>query len=311
MMRKLKPNLVLLSESDYWYNFLRYAKKNGATLSIVSGKLSERSTQRHQKLAFFSKHLFSLFDLVCAQNDLQRQRYERVGVSTQKIVVTGNIKFDAEYSLLPTIELESMRKRMGITSENKVVVIGSTHHPEEEQILPILEKIWKKYPRMKVLLAPRHPERSQEVEQLLQKHSIKYILFSQLTGAVKPQEAQVILMDLIGQLKTCYQLAHIAIVAGSYATHVGGHNILEPCGYGVPVLFGPYMHSQGELLDLVLAAKAGLQVPLEELENQMIDLLAHPDKREKLGKAGLQLIKENRGAAQRTWKAIDLALNKI
>lgn len=305
VVREVQPDLVILSESDYWYNFLRYAKRGGAFLAIASGKLSERSALRHQKYRWLSKKLFLLFDLVCAQNSLQQKRFEQAGVPANRIIVTGNVKFDAEYPLLAPDQIQQLTFKLGITAEDFVLVIGSTHNPEEEQLLAVLESLWRKIPRLKVLLAPRHIERTSDIVQLLHRRGVDFALFSTLQPSGACTKANLIVVDVMGQLKNCYQLAHVAIVAGSYATHVGGHNILEPCGYGVPVLFGPYMFSQAELLEIVLAGKAGLQIPIEQLEATIVELANHPEKRQRLGQAGLVLIAENRGAAQKTLDAIE------
>lgn len=308
LLNKAKPDLVLLSESDFWYNFLRYAKKNGALLAIANGKLSEKSTNRFQKVTKLSQSLFSLFDLVCVQSFQHEDRFRRVGVSSNKLLVTGNIKFDAEYPLLSKDETAHLLMQLGIAPHDIVLTIGSTHHPEEEQFLPILQCLWKKFPHLKVLLTPRHPERFKEIVQFLRKRSVAFLSFTELTNGKKPENKQLIVMDVMGQLKNCYQISDLAIVAGSYATHVGGHNILEPCGYGVPSIFGPYMFGQMELLQLVLENQAGLQIPLENLESTLEELIQNPNKRQEIGQAGKRLMEQNRGASQRTVSAIQRIL---
>jgi 3-deoxy-D-manno-octulosonic-acid transferase len=300
LMDQIKPDLVLFSESDFWYHFIHYAKAQGAVVAVANGKISERSCNRFKRFPLFAKRLFSNMDLICSQNELYKDRFEQVGISKDKIISTGNLKFDAEYPRMSKAEINVWKQRLNITSDDFVFVIGSTHNPEEELFLKILKRLWIKHPHLKVLIAPRHPERFDAVAELLDRNKV---IFSRLTKGVS-NNAQVLLIDTMGQLKTCYQLADLALVAGSYVTHVGGHNILEPCGYGVPVLFGPYMQSQPDLLNLVLDAKAGMQVPLELLEGSISSLIKNPERGKIIGEAGLQLIAQNQGASKRTFEAI-------
>jgi 3-deoxy-D-manno-octulosonic-acid transferase len=164
--------------------------------------------------------------------------------------------------------------------------------------LEILAPLWSRFPRLKVLLVPRHPERFNEVAGLLEKARIPFSRFSQTLSP----EAKVVLIDAMGLLRNCYQLATVALVAGSYTAKVGGHNVLEPSWYGVPVVFGPEMHSQPELVELVKDYASGLQVPPEALQSTLEDLLTHPEKRAALGQAGLHLVGEMHGATLKTWE---------
>lgn len=296
-----KPDLLILSESDFWYHFIHYAKEQGATIIVANAKLSERSCRRFKSIPWFSQRIFSNIDLICPQNHSYQERFEQIGIPSSKLITTGNLKFDAEYPTLTLEDLSLWQKKLGIKFGDFVLAIGSTHHPEEEWLLKILKKLWISYPHLKVLIAPRHPERFESVSQLLEKSDTS---FSRMTQKKMENDSQCILIDTIGHLRTCYQLSDLAIVAGSYVSHVGGHNILEPSGYGVPVVFGPHMHSQPELLSLVLNANAGLQVPLEQLEKTLSDLLSNKQKRKEMGQAGLKLMAHNQGASKRTFEAI-------
>jgi 3-deoxy-D-manno-octulosonic-acid transferase len=187
---------------------------------------------------------------------------------------------------------------LGIKPKDPVLVIGSSHNPEELQLLEVLEEVWKAFPDLKVLFVPRHPERFNEVASILQKHSITFRRLSQKGHA--HTSAPVILIDAMGLLRKCYQLADIAIVAGSYTVKVGGHNVLEPSWYGVPVVFGPYMHSQPDLVDLMKEYGAGIQVSMEDLQSELIGLLLDSSRRKTLGEAGLRLSSDVHGATGKT-----------
>lgn len=302
IVNRTKPDVVIISETDLWFNFLRSCKEKGAFIAIVNGKLSERSQRTYKKLPWFSKKLFSFIDLFCVQAPIYQQRLESVGVNNKRIVVTGNMKFDEELGKLSDGTLANLKQKFNISSQNQVIVIGSSHDSEEKQFLEVLIPVWKKFPELIVILVPRHPERFNHVAALLKENGISFVRYSEIDK--KSGKEKMILIDAMGLLRDCYQLADIALIAGSYTDKVGGHNILEPCFFGVPLLFGPYMFKQPELVELVSEYQAGLQVPIEQLELTIIELLQDQSKRSRLGNNGLRLINEMRGATGKTWNSI-------
>lgn len=302
IVKFVKPNLVIISETDFWYNFLNNCKKQNAHIVVVNGKISQRSMHRFEKAHFFAKHLFSKIDLFCIQSHHYEKRFEQIGVSKEKMIVTGNLKFDDEYPKLSKEQSETWKKQFRIGTEDLVCVIGSTHDPEEKLLLDEMRKVWEIFPTLKVILVPRHPERFNDAAAILRKENIPHTRFSRLDHS--SGDSKVILMDAMGFLRKCYQLADIAIVAGSYTHKVGGHNILEPAWYGVPVIFGPHMHSQPELFDLMKEYEAGMQVPAESLSKTLLELLHCPEKRRKIGGNGLKMLADINGATNRTFRAL-------
>lgn len=309
MVKKAAPGLVILCESDFWYNFLYYSKKNGAALAVVNGKISERSMRRFHLIPFFSKSLFGLFDVLCVQNNLYRARFIEAGAPLEKIVVTGNLKLDEDYPQLSSEEVIEWRKKLGIQSNQIVLTIGSSHAPEEQFFIQILKGIWKQAPDLRVILVPRHPERFKEVGSLLEKERLFWINFSDINR--RTGKEQVILMDAMGLLRMCYQLSDIAIVAGSFTDRVGGHNILEPCWYGKPVLFGPHMHTQLELVDLMAQYEAGKQVNHDQLQAALQGWVNNPDEAKEIGSNGLRLVKDLKGSTKKTMRALEPLLSKM
>jgi len=231
------------------------------------------------------------------------------GAPFEKLTVTGNLKFDEDYPQLSKEEVRLWRQKLGIEPDQIVLTIGSSHHPEEQLFLQALKEIWHKIPGLKVIIVPRHPERFKTVANLLENARLMWISFTDI--ARRTGREQVILIDAMGMLRMCYQLSDLAIVAGSFTDKVGGHNILEPCWYGKPVLFGPHMHSQLELVDLVNLYQAGLQVPENDLQATLQRLLVNHHEREVIGAKGLLLIKELKGSTQRTIQALEPLLEKI
>lgn len=304
LLKKAQPNIVIISETDFWYNFLNEAKKLGAQNILVNGKLSQKSAKRLRFFKTFARHLFSLFDLLCIQNIVYEHRFHNLGISLPKLLVTGNLKFDAFNSHSSEEEIENRKRELKISQDNFLVTIGSTHSPEESEILEKLRGSLEEYPFLKILLVPRHPERFNKVDEMLKDSGIPYSRYS--TGV--QENSRVILMDAMGILNKCYEISDIAIVAGSFTEKVGGHNIIEPCNYGVPVLFGPHMFSQPELVKLIKEYNAGMEVTLDSLSNNIRKLLSDSKEIEKIGHKGLLLVQDMRGSTGRTFQEIEQLL---
>ena len=303
IIKNVKPTLVLISETDLWYNFLKASKKVGAQTLVVNGKISERSCNRYSKIPFFSRKIFSLIDLFCLQNSFYAQLFSKLVIPSSKLYITGNLKIDEPYPILNKTELSQWRTRLKIHEEDFVLVIGSTHDPEEKILLENLRTLFAQIPYLKIILIPRHPERFDRVANLLTNDGYKFSRYSEIEKTTS--DVQVILGDAMGVLRKFYQIADIAIVAGSYTEKVGGHNVLEPCCYGVPVIFGPFMHSQKELKELVLNYKAGLQIEIAELSSAISDFYKNSEKKIMMGKRGRQIMEEMNGATDRTWNVIN------
>jgi 3-deoxy-D-manno-octulosonic-acid transferase len=292
LVKRIKPDLLILVESDFWYNLISYNQN----VVLVNGKLSENSLARFKLVPFFTQRLFGHFKLLCVQSERYSRRFELLRVPKSKIVVTGNLKFDQPF---PHIDKARWKKDLGIHEGEKVITLGSTHEPEEEMLLSVLEK----FPEWKILLVPRHPERFDSVAQLLERKGYAFARFSDHRPKLGTEK--IILVDAMGILSACYQLSNLAIVGGSYVSHVGGHNIFEPAALGVPVLFGPHMESQKDLVELVINAGAGKQVPFDELEENLKELTNFPST--SMHEAGLRLASEVHGATLRTLGALNLS----
>ena len=139
LLTQAPPDLVILCESDLWYNFLRLAKQKGACVALVNGKISERSTWRFNQIPFFSRRLFNLFDVLCLQNNLYKERFVKAGAPPDRLLVTGNLKLDEEYPHLSVDESAQWRQRLGVSSRQLVLTIGSTHDSEEQILLRVLK----------------------------------------------------------------------------------------------------------------------------------------------------------------------------
>lgn len=292
LMKAFRPSHVILIETDIWYNFLKYAKKVNAKTSIVSAKISKRSKKRLLSFKFFAKKLFSNVDLICAQNDLYKDRF--LSVCDKQVVVTGNLKYDSSVVLLNDYEINKLQKLVG----TDVFTIASTHHPEESLIFDVLSSVFEKNKNVRVFVAPRHPERFNTVKSILLEKDIPFVNFSEIE---KITNENVIFVDSMGKLNICYQLSKFAIVGGSFTDRIGGHNVLEPIMYSCFSVFGNNMSSQEDMKRLVLENKCGQQLTIEDLESfilyQFDKILDFKNNKETLS----NIIK---GSLRNTFKAI-------
>lgn len=286
LLKKFQPSLVILSEGDVWWNFLRHAALGGAQIGIVNAKLSERSGRRLNYLPFIGRKIYENINFCCCQTDEYAIRFKALGIP--KVSVTGNTKFDFELdkNVIPFI------------SEGETIILGSTHKGEEEILIsnlaPLLERDFK------IVIAPRHPERFDSVSHYLQKMDIPFIRYSEgISGNWK-----VLLLDAMGLLNHAYMGAKLAIIGGSFIPGIGGHNIVEPCLLGTPVLFGPYMHSQKEMVGLIENFGAGKQITSGEIYPFINHLLSCQESLNSLMTGCNELSKNIKGASQRTYETL-------
>lgn len=262
LIGKCKPDLVIITETDFWFHFINYCKEEGAVVALVNGKISNRSFHRLSYFPFLAHRLFSPLDLFAVQNSLYAERFHLLGVPMEKIFSIPNLKYDDTPPPFDHEVLETFRAMLGVTSDNPIVVAGSTHEGEE---LPVVEAFLKaKIPHSKLLLVPRHPERFARVAEQLEREGISFSVLS--SGSLVES---IVLIDAMGLLRQCYAIGTIAVVGGSFVPGIGGHNILEPAFYHLPVLFGPHMEGQPEMVEIVKKFEIGKQLSESELSENL------------------------------------------
>ena len=307
-VQKIKPDCFILMESDYWYNLLNEVKNIGAQIILVNGKISQKSLKRYLFCKTFSHKLFHMIDLFCLQDENYYHRFLQLGIDPSKMIVTGNLKFDIPNREASERERQIFKQDLGIHLDHLVVTIGSTHEKEEEYLLQEIHPLLEKFPTLKIILVPRHPERFKKVEKLLKDLQFSYFALSNKNA--KKGEVSIILVDQMGILPRCYQIADLSIVGGSFVKGVGGHDVFEPAKMGIPVIFGPHMDQQADLSRLVIQSGVGKQVPLEELSSLLEKYFLHPDLRKEDGAKGKELSLAVRGSSYRTWERIEPFLKK-
>lgn len=300
------PRVVVVMETEIWPNFLTLARRSGASVFLVNGKLSDRSFPRYRAARRLLAPVLGSIRGFCVQTAEDARRFAEIGVPHERIRVTGNCKFDLTLPALSTEERKSMRAELGIAEDRPVIIAGSTHRGEEDLIFDAFTSVRKSFPDACLILAPRHPERFAEAAETARRHGFAVGLASAGTPATPPQ---VVILDKMGVLARTYGVADVAIVAGSFC-HIGGHNLLEAAAHKIPVIYGPNMKSQRELAHLFRVAGAGTQVEPENLAQALLNFLGDPNLRRIEGEKAYSVLTANQGSAARSIEAIQDFLTK-
>jgi 3-deoxy-D-manno-octulosonic-acid transferase len=290
----LKPSLFILVETDFWPCWLMQMKKNNIPCLLVNGRFSQQSIANYQRLSFLFRPMFDCFDLLSLQTEQDGKNLKRLGLPAEKIVALGNLKFDANLSIKTNLTKKITRADLGLKEKRPLLVCGSTHRGEEEIIFTAWKTINKDRPELCLLLAPRDIERTDEIAKIAQNYGLHTTRRSQKNGT----STDILLLDSLGELATCYGLADIALIGGSLVD-AGGHNPLEAAVAGIPVLFGPHMEDFSEISrDLVAAGGALVVTKSNEISALIIELLSNPDRAKEMGNAAKILVQNNQGVVQ-------------
>jgi len=305
----INPAAVLIMETELWPNFLRECKARRIPVALVNGRISKQSFQRYSLIKFFLRKVLSSLSIAIMQSETDAQRLQALGMPGEKIFTAGNLKFDAQPASDLAHTTDEIRDRFGLQTEVPLILAASTHAPEEEIILDSFKQITANQPA-RLMLAPRHPERFNEVASLIQNSGLSWARRMNLPQPTDPN-ATVILLDTIGELPATYSFATLVFVGGSIVDK-GGHNVLEPAAVGTAVVTGAHTHNFHAIVDLLEEAGALVQLPPAEGTSMAVPqvakvfarLLANPEARAELGRRAKQLVSENQGAAERTVKLI-------
>lgn len=315
-LKKFNPRLVLLMETELWFNFLRETFKSGAKIVIVNGRLSQKSFKRYSYIPNFMKRVLLYIEMALMQDNADAKHLMKLGMRGSKVKVTGNMKFDHNLDNAENALTGELRERFAVRAEAPLIIAASTHSPEEKLILEAFREIWKNssgnLPRL--LIAPRHPERFEEVAKLVKESGFDWVLRSEAPSG-RDKTAEVILLDSIGELRAAYPLAEIVFVGGSLIPH-GGQSILEPATAGKAIITGPHTHNFTAVVNEFLAKDALVQLPerkdaeiVPELVKRFNELLQNEVRRGTLGANARGAMQKNRGATAKTIEHIKYALN--
>ena len=304
-LKAINPAAVLIMETELWPNFLRECKARQIPVALVNGRISRQSFRRYKLITFFLRRVLSSLSIAVMQSELDADRLRTLGISKERLFTSGNLKFDAQVAGGLANKTEEIRTRFGLYTGAPLILAASTHSNEEEIILESVKQLGK----VRLMIAPRHPERFKEVAELIQQSGLSW---TKRTNPANPSDtnATVILLDTIGELPATYELAEIVFVGGSLVDK-GGHNVLEPAASGVAVVTGAHTHNFQAIVELMHEANAIVQLPPlegsaagDEVAHAFTKLLADPAERAELGRRGKQLVIDNQGATNKTIELI-------
>jgi 3-deoxy-D-manno-octulosonic-acid transferase len=304
VVNKIRPIFFLTFETEIWPNLINYLFKKNVPIALVNGRISLSSFKGYKKVRWLLKIILSRINLFCMQTALDRERIISLGAPPERVKVIGNMKFDqprlGQFSSSDPEELKSLLK---LESGNELFVAGSTHNGEEQIVLEVYRNLNRRFPNLRLLIAPRHPERTPQIERLVARYGFEPARISQLPG-YPVYHSPVFILDTIGQLRLIYNLATVVFVGGSLLPR-GGHNPIEPAILAKPIIFGPHFFNFQDVSDMLIASKGAVLVKDSlELEETVVKLLSEPSERLALGQRAKEVVNRNLGATNRCIKLI-------
>jgi 3-deoxy-D-manno-octulosonic-acid transferase len=306
-LTRIRPDVVVLAELELWPNFIAAARQFGARIAVINGRMSPRSFRGYRRARFFMHHILSHIDAFAVQTDEFAQRFIEVGAPSTTVTITGSVKYDGVETDRNNASTVILRNLFGLQHDEIVWVAGSTSEPEEQMVLDAYERIRGQYPKLRVIVVPRHKERFEEVAKLIQSRGYRLLRRSQLSGELHHADG-VILIDTIGELSAVWGLADIAFVGGTFAPR-GGQNMIEPAGYSAAVVFGPGVWNFQDTVNHLLACGGARQVTTpDELSNVLDRLTSASDERRQLGEAARSFVRSQHGATDQTISILERLL---
>jgi 3-deoxy-D-manno-octulosonic-acid transferase len=307
VLRRLQPTVVLIMETELWPHLLRECRRRLIPVALINGRISITSFGRYRLIRPFIRGVLGCISIALMQSEQDASRIRYLGMPNDRVLMPGNLKFDGAESTLDDKATAALRLRFGFGPDARLIVAASTHAPEEQVVIDAFKQIQNSTPTspVRLLIAPRHPERFGEVASVLQASGLTWSRRSEAPRA-EDKTCDVVLLDTIGELRAVYPLADIAFVGGSIAPH-GGHNVMEPGARGVCVVTGAHTHNFAAVTKALLDEDAIVQLPKfsasdapAELARALNRLLSDDSLRRSIGQRALGVCNRNRGATERT-----------
>jgi 3-deoxy-D-manno-octulosonic-acid transferase len=320
-LNQIRPSAVIILETELWPNFLRECKDRGVASVVVNGRISPRSFARYSRIHRFISRVLNDITLLVMQSEGDAERVRSLGADSSRVRVCGNLKYDVSVrSQKSEVRSQEFRDQFQLSSSKHLIVAGSTAPEEEKILLQAFSQVrhHKGLEDARLLLAPRHPERFNEVANLLADSTFTFARRSEKDPASRQnhssQNADVILLDTIGELVAAYEFAAVVFVGGSLVPK-GGHNILEPAAFAKPILVGSHTENFRQIISDFAQAQAIVQINAREenlskaFAGQVIRLMTESEEAQAMGKRALNMLLDNRGATDCALLAIEKVLN--
>lgn len=309
----VKPRAIVLVETEIWPNFLRIAARKNIPVMMMNGRISRRSSSRYRMITFFTRRVLSTIYVFCMQSRIDAQYIIDIGADPNKVIVTGNTKYDQTYGIVTDEEKKRYLKELGFDENTyPIMIAGSTHKGENVSVYKAFCNIRNHFPGAKLIIAPRYIHQADFIYDEGVKHGVTMVKRSDMVAGKQiagPYDG--VLLDTIGELGRVYSLGDLIFVGGSLA-HIGGHNILEPAAHGKPIVVGPNMFNFVEIFDLLSSRGACVMVRNEEeFIDTCLDILIHPEKAEEMKRHCLEIVEENQGATKKNLDELQRLLDEV
>ncbi len=306
----VRPRLFVMMETEIWPMLLRECRERGVATMLVNGRISKRSFARYALVRRFFRRVLDDVERFCMQSEEAARRIVALGADPARVIVTGSLKFDSLD--WPGVgphgqSRDRVLRYFRLSPGRPVVIAASTLRGEDQASFEAFHRVQARWPDALLVVAPRHPERFEEVTRLAAEEGFRVVRRTSLPVDGSP-DADVVVLDTIGELARLYQIASVVFVGGSLVD-AGGHNILEPAMFGKAIVFGPHMHNFAEISAEFLRGSAAVQVSsTRELGECLVDLVGDGVRRASLGAAARAIVEGNRGAKARTMAVITTLL---
>jgi 3-deoxy-D-manno-octulosonic-acid transferase len=307
----LRPLAIVLVEAEIWPNFIWRARSFDIPLFLVNARLSERSYRGYKRFGFLFRNLFGSFIGVGAQNETDAARLRQIGCRPEAIRVVGSLKYDAaQIGERRPLNVSQMLQQLGVASDAQLLIAGSTHAGEERILAETYQRLRERFPKLFLILVPRHHERSREVGKELESLKMRFVYRGEITAHTRHEtgEIECLLVNSTGELRYFYEHATVIFV-GKSLTAEGGQSPIEPGALGKAMLFGPNMQNFAEISQRFVDNHGAIRVrDASELETELNALLTDAERREQLGRNALKVVRENLGGVERT---VDMILDHL
>lgn len=303
-LKCVSPVIGIVMETEIWPNLYAACVRRHIPLLMVSARLSERGLKRFRRVPRLVRAALTQVTAIAAQTAMDADGFRQLGAPQDRLSVMGNLKFDVQ--LPDALKQEGRTLRTKLFGKATVIIAGSTREGEEAQVLTAFRSLLEQHPDCVLVLAPRHPERTNGVAELIKAQG--YVCQRRSTGELALKSGEVLLLDTLGELTRFYATGHVAFVGGSLVP-VGGHNLLEPAALGLPVLAGPNLENVRDIAKMLKHAGGLIVVnDAQNLGEAFIWLVGNPGTRQHIGQAAQQTVVTNRGALDKALKLIGMVL---
>jgi 3-deoxy-D-manno-octulosonic-acid transferase len=317
-MRRIRPDVLVLAELELWPNLVWAARRHGARTAVINGRLSQRSFDGYRRIRSLVSRLLRSIDRIAVQDETYAERFRVLGARPEAVQVTGSMKYDGAQTDRDNPATRRLAALAGLAADDVVFLAGSTQEPEESVVLTVFRQLSRDWPRLRLIIVPRHPERFDAVARMLdtsgvawQRRTLLEVGVPALAGSPVQNPAKagtpaprVLLVDVVGELGAWWGTAHVAFVGGSLGNR-GGQNMIEPAAYGAAVSFGPDTRNFSDIVAALLERDAAVVVADgQQLLAFVRDCLVSPAEAAARGQRAASLVRQQLGATERTFRLL-------